>query len=518
VIPEPIERMKSAPLILLDRVDVDIAGAPVLRDVSWQLERGERWGVVGANGSGKTTLLGLLLGTVWPAPERGERRYDFGGGAMQDAVEARREIVVVSHELQDRYARWGWNFTALDVVLSGVFRTDVPRRRPEAPERKVALATMGELGVAHLAPRRFLELSRGEQRRVLIARGVAFAPSVLLLDEPASGLDRAARNELDALLERVPERVALVCAAHVEADLPAAIERIVRLESGRIVASGTRTGLAGGHRVSDAAYGAQAATADVFARVPAQNAAPDSAGEPVGSPADQDPRLPLVEIENANVWLGGRHVLRDVDWRIEPRQHWLVIGANGSGKSTLLRMLHGQLRPALGGTLRWPALGNPRSIWTLRRQVAWVSPELQASYRYPTSVRECVASGFDSSFGLTRAPTARESARVAELLAEFALDALAARPLTTLSYGQARRALIARALANRPRLLLLDEPWEGLDDDVAALLNRALSATVAHGTQLVCASHLAAHRELFSHEIALDAGRVTRTAGLVVAV
>ena len=493
--------MNPAPLVLLDRVDVDIAGAPVLHDVTWRLERGERWGIVGANGSGKTTFLGLIAGTVWPAPERGERRYDFGRGAEHDAVSARREIVVASHELQDRYARLGWNFTALDVVLSGVHRTDVPRRHPDARERKLALATMGELGVTLLAPRRFLELSRGEQRRVLIARGVAFAPSVLLLDEPASGLDRAARIELGALLERVPESVALVCAAHVEADLPAVIDRIVRLEHGRIAGSGKRSDVPRSGHERRARHEATAGTALEAARGAAHRRIRNRDSAP-----DRDRALPLVELESANVWLGPRRVLRDLDWRIEEGQQWLVTGANGSGKSTLLRMLHGQLRPAMGGSIRWPALGLPRSVWTLRRQVAWVSPELQAAYRYPTTVRECVASGFDSSFGLTRAPTPRENERVDELLAEFGLDALAARPLTTLSYGQARRALIARALVNRPRLLLLDEPWEGLDQDASAALNRALAATVAHGTQLVCASHLTAHRELFTHELALEPG------------
>ena len=494
--------MNPAPLVLLDRVDVDISGAPVLRGVTWRLERGERWGIVGANGSGKTTFLGLIAGTVWPAPERGERRYDFGRGAERDAVAARREIVVVSHELQDRYARLGWNFTALDVVLSGVYRTDVPRRHPAAPERKLALATMGELGVTLLAPRRFLELSRGEQRRVLIARGVAFAPSVLLLDEPASGLDRAARAELGALLERVPERVALVCAAHAEADLPAVIDRVVRLEHGRIASSGMRSQLAHGAHERRARRGAPAGAA----AEPALALTPGAEHVPGAPASGRDDTLPLVEVENASVWLGSRRVLRELDWVIEPEQQWLVTGANGSGKSTLLRMLHGQLRPAMGGAIRWPALGLPRSVWTLRRQVAWVSPELQAAYRYPTTVRECVASGFDSSYGLTRAPTARENERVDELLEEFALAALAARPLTTLSYGQARRALIARALVNRPRLLLLDEPWEGLDADASAALNRALAATIVHGTQLVCASHLTDHRELFTHEIALEPG------------
>jgi molybdate transport system ATP-binding protein len=498
--------MNPAPLVLLDRVDVDISGAPVLHGVTWRLERGERWGIVGANGSGKTTLLGLIAGTVWPAPDRGERLYDFGRGTEHDAVAARGEIVVVSHELQDKYARRSWNFTALDVVLSGVYRTDVPRRHPETRERKLALATMGELGVTLLAPRPFLELSRGEQRRVLIARGVAFAPSVLLLDEPASGLDRAARVELGALLERVPEHVALVCAAHVETDLPAAIDRIVRLAHGRIVGSEMRSEAPRRGHEQPARHGTSAGTALEPEAARLRRAKRVAVRERDSPRADRDHPQPLVEIVNASVWLGPRRVLRDVNWRIEPDQQWLVTGANGSGKSTLLRMLHGQLRPAMGGAIRWPALGNPRSVWTLRRQVAWVSPELQAAYRYPTTVRECVASGFDSSFGLTRAPTAREHERVDELLEEFVLDGLATRPLTTLSYGQARRALIARALVNRPRLLLLDEPWEGLDEDASAALNRALAATVVHGTQLVCASHLTAHRELFTHELALEAG------------
>ena len=504
--------MNSAPLIVLDRVDVDIAGAPVLRGITWRLERGERWGVVGGNGSGKTTFLGLLAGTIWPAPERGERGYDFGRGTEHDAVAARSEIVIVSHELQDRYARLNWNFTALDVVLSGIYRTDVPRRHPETRERKLALATMAELGVSVLAPRRFLELSRGEQRRVLIARGVAFAPSVLLLDEPASGLDRAARIELGALLERVPKDVALVCAAHAETDLPDAIDLILRLERGQIVASATRPAAAGGSHERHAGNGASAGTAVKRATLEGRRAQHASTGD--SRPAERERPLPLVEIKNANIWLGSRRVLRDFDWRIDAGQQWLVTGANGSGKSTLLRLLHAQLRPAKGGAIHWPALGNPRSVWTLRRQVAWVSPELQAAYRYPTTVRDCVASGFDSSFGLTRTPTARESARVDELLAEFSLDTLAKRLLTTLSYGQARRALIARALVNRPKLLLLDEPWEGLDEDASAALNRALAATTAHGTQLVCASHLAAHRELFTHEITIEAGGATRAAGI----
>jgi len=481
--------MTAAILVTLDHVDVDLAGTAVLHDVTWQLARGEHWGIVGANGSGKSTLLGLIAGSIWPAPERGIRRYDFGAGEETDAVRARSEIVLVGHELQDRYARMTWNFTALDVVLSGIYRTDIPRRRPAAGQRERAVEVLRRLGVADLAERRFLELSRGEQRRVLIARGVAFGPTVLLLDEPASGLDAAARKELNTMLELVARECTLVCAAHVPADLPAFIGRYLRVEHGRATAVARDSSAS--HPVARSA-----------------EAAAPAAGEERGTRTPA--ALPLIEVEHADVWLGGRHVLQDLTWRLMPGEQWLVTGANGSGKSSFLRLLHGQLRPALGGSVTWPALENPRDVWTLRKQVAWVSAELQAAYRYPSTVRSCIASGFTSSVGATRKPTAGEARRIDELLEELELVPLAERLLTTLSYGQARRALLGRLLANRPRVLLLDEPWEGLDAPMAELLNRTLERVAANGTQLVCASHLATHRSHFTHELVLVAGRAAQ--------
>jgi molybdate transport system ATP-binding protein len=471
--------MSAAPLVVLDHVDVDLAGTPVLHDITWRLVRGEHWGIVGANGSGKSTLLGLIAGAIWPAPERGTRRYDFGAGEETDAVRAKSEIALVGHELQDRYARMAWNFSALDVVLTGIYRTDIPRRASKHGERDRALAVLRRLGVDELAGRRFLELSRGEQRRVLIARAVAFGPSILLLDEPASGLDAGARIELERMLELVAQECTLVCAAHVPDDLPHLIRRYLLVDHGRVQAC---------ERASRER--APAATPSTHAVSPAAG----SAG------------APLIELERADLWLAGRRVLHDVSWRLMPGEHWLVTGPNGSGKSSFLRALHGQLRPALGGSVRWPGLGSPRNVWELRKLIAWVSPELQAAYRYPSTVRACIASGFTSSVGATRAPTADETLRIAELLEELELVPFADRLLSTLSYGQARRALLGRLLANRPRVLLLDEPWEGLDAPTAELLNRTLARVAADGTQLVCASHLATHRQHFTHELGLAAG------------
>ena len=339
----------SPPLLSLRNVDVDIAATPILRGIDLIVRQDTHWGVVGPNGCGKTTLLGLIAGSIWPAPDRGVREYCFAGRVWRDAVEARRRIATVGPELQDRYARWGWNFSALEVVLSGVFKTDIPRREANAAERLRAQALLDEFALAGLAGRPFLELSRGEQRRVLIARAMAFAPELLVLDEPASGLDFRARLDLDTQLARIAARTVIVSSAHSEQDLPRAITDILELGHGRIVS-----------------------------RHAAGHAEPHDAGPGLPqthSGARLESGEVLIELEHVDIWLKGRRVLHDICWRLRDGEHWLVSGSNGAGKSSFLRLLHGQMRPALGGTIRWPGLDNPRNVWALRRQVGFVSPE-----------------------------------------------------------------------------------------------------------------------------------------------
>ncbi|HEX7082104.1 MAG TPA: ATP-binding cassette domain-containing protein [Gammaproteobacteria bacterium] len=498
-----------APLVDLDGVDVDIDGTPILRSVDFRLEPGRHWGVVGANGSGKSTFLALIAGLRWPAPGRGTRTYDFGRGPARDAIDARREITLVGHELQDRYTRLEWNFPAEDVVLSGVFRTDVPRMEPTPAQTARVRALLDELALSHLADRPFLELSRGEQRRVLIARSLAFRPRVLLLDEPASGLDASARAALDAMLARVAEHVQLVIAAHAAEDLPDVVTHVLVLEHGRIAASGPRERPAPAAAARAAGGPApRPARVDAAAGRTAHGSGGATAGPAGAARAPSPGAPPLIDVRGADVWLGARRVLHGIDWQLRDGEHWLVKGPNGAGKSSFLRLLHGQHRPARGGTIRWPGLGDPASVWTLRRRVAWVSPELQAGYRYRATVRDAVGSGFDSSLGLVRRLRPDERERVEVLLGRFDLTALADRLLTELSYGQFRRVLLARALVHRPRVLLLDEPWEGLDRTTAALLAERLDECAAEGTQLVCASHLAIDGARYTHALALEEGVV----------
>jgi molybdate transport system ATP-binding protein len=197
----------------------------------------------------------------------------------------------------------------------------------------------------------------------------------------------------------------------------------------------------------------------------------------------------LLRLVNADLYVGYRPVLRGIDWALRAGEHWAVTGANGAGKSSFLKLLYGDLSPALGGRIErrgFPG-GTPIEAW--KRRVGFVSPELQADYLVDVSIFDLVASGRHASIGLGSAPTAADRRSARRWLRFFRLASLARRRPRELSYGQLRRALLARALAGGPRLLLLDEPVTGLDPRQRASIRRLLERLMARGLTVVIAVH-----------------------------
>jgi molybdate transport system ATP-binding protein len=201
---------------------------------------------------------------------------------------------------------------------------------------------------------------------------------------------------------------------------------------------------------------------------------------------------PLIELERVNVHLDGRHVLHDVSWTLRPGQQWAIVGPNGSGKSTLLGVIRGDrwIDPD-GGVRRYALDGAEQPVAAAAPRIGYVSPELQERYTrldLSFSGRVLIATGLHDSVYLPRGLDPSERERVDALVDRFGLNAIAARPVRELSFGELRVLLVARALVRAPRVLVLDEFTNGLDRRMRREL-LAFLARVAGTTHVVCASH-----------------------------
>lgn len=479
--------------ILLDRLRLHRGGRRILDDVCWHIGPGERWLVIGASGAGKTQLLKILSGDVWPDDaDHAARRYRFGGEWHDEPHEVRDEIAWLGPERQDRYERYGWNHTVLNVVGTGLHRTDIPLHRLDEAGRAACLSLLRRAGIARLARRRFLTLSYGERRLVLLARALAWRAPVLLLDEVATGLDEANRQRLYRLLgARAMRGGTWICSAHRPEDIPPGATHLLWLAAGRVQYAGPLRS-----RQMRAALAAAQDAPSRKLRVPVKRRRMRA------GPA-------VLTLENASVYADATRLLRDITLTIRRGECWVMHGGNGAGKSTLLRTLYGDHSVASGGRMLRAGQGPGVPLDDFRARTGLIAPHLQTDYPRYSSVLDTVVSGLHASIGLNFRATPAERRRAMTALAALGMEDFAARPLGEMSYGQVRRVLFARAAVLRPRLLLLDEPFTGLNAPVRADLQAWLDARIAAGVTVVMATHYRSEWPRHAtHELQLSRGAV----------
>ena len=453
----------------------------VLRDITWRLRPGERWALLGENGAGKTQLLKLLSGDTWPTPTTtptprtgAVRSYRAGRHAV-DLLDAKPRIAYLGGERQDKYLRYAGNLPVRDVVASGLHRTDLLLSPVTRPQARQVRAMLSACGLQRLAARKFLSLSYGEKRLALLARALVQQPDWLLLDEVYNGLDAEYRGRIDSVLQDARARgQSWIATAHRAMDVPPGTRALLELSEGRIRRM---------KRLSAADFARLRARAgESVAPTARRRLGPPRASAALGSV--------LLRLTNVDLYVGYKAVLRAVNWQLRQGEHWSVFGANGAGKSSFLKLLYGDLSAALGGKIErigFPA-GTPIFEW--KRRVGFVSPELQSLYTMDVAeVLELVASGRHSSIGLAAPMTAADLKSARAWLAFFKLRTLAKRRPRELSYGQLRRALIARAMAANPKILLLDEPFTGLDPIQRAAMKRLLERLMQRRVTIVAAVH-----------------------------
>jgi molybdate transport system ATP-binding protein len=468
-----VRAVKAYLEVRLQRIHVSRGERVVLRDIDWHIKPGQHWVLIGANGAGKTQLLKLVAGAVWPVPERRPvRRYRWGREVRTTPYEAQDEIAYVGPERQDRYERYGWNHSVLRVIGTGIHRTDIPLHELTAANQRAIGALARRLEITPLLPRRFLTLSYGERRLVLLARALASRPRLLLMDELLNGLDAARHaNALRFLSATRRSHLPWILSVHRPQDVPASATHALILEAGQVAYRGPIN---------------KAPLARWFAR---ESGLATATGKVPPVPRRRARASMLVRLTKADVYLDEHRALSGITLTIHKGECWVVHGHNGSGKSTFIRTLYGDHGVAIGGRIERAGIVSGVPLEMFKRKVGLVAPHLQADHPRNLTVAEVVQSGRHASIGLADAPSAADRAAADAALDFFGSGEFATRPLHELSYGQLRRVLFARAWAGKPALLLLDEPYSGVDAPTRRALMRHLDELIAAGATVVIATH-----------------------------
>jgi iron complex transport system ATP-binding protein len=233
---EPVE-IDPDLVIAVDKVSVTRGGKHLVHGIDWHVELDERWVILGPNGAGKTTLLNLASARMHPS--RGTVHVLGERLGRVDVFELRTRIGLASVAVHDRIPP---EEPVLDAVVTAAWAV-VGRFREgyDSPDLARAKALLEQVGIANLAARAYGTLSEGERKRVQIARALMTDPELLLLDEPAAGLDLGGREDLVRRLGDLaadPDAPAMVLVTHHVEEIPPGFTHALLLREGSVVAQG----------------------------------------------------------------------------------------------------------------------------------------------------------------------------------------------------------------------------------------------------------------------------------------
>lgn len=493
----------------------DLKGTKIER-LDWQMKLGEAWLVIGPNGGGKADFLAALSG---------EKMFidNESGSVLPSVFENSTETVSLEKaalliqeerdldesEYMDRIdeGRSGRRFIC--EVLGG---PDARHRSTPLPPIASRLETLPEVklcGVEKILDRGLKFMSTGEIRRTLLCRALLSGKKLLILSDPFAGLDAQSRSILLEFFQKMVKRqnegslngTSIILAMERYHEIPDSITNVLEFTDKKVSFCGSkkeyekilekRSAKNELERVAEkqeflsqlseaqGAVVARAAVAEAVSEVWA--GVPES-----DSDAQNSSENTLVCMNGVNVGWDGRQVLKDFSWKVLPGQHWFIRGPNGSGKTTLLELITGDNKQVycndvwLFGRKR----GTGESIWDIKKNLGIVSYRLHVEYRMVggTCLEDVIISGFRDSIGLYEQKTDMEISAAKKWLKLAGFEGRETESFGTLSYGEQRAVLIMRAAVKSPKLLILDEPCHGLDEQYRQKILDLLETVAMSGT------------------------------------
>jgi molybdate transport system ATP-binding protein len=414
----------------------------VLKDISFELGANDCLAIVGPMGSGKTTLAKALSGRLF---RKGE--VWFQGSFVL--------YVAQQHHFKNRS-------NISEFYLQQRFNSS------DSDDSYTVREELGELDVAEyvtmfmldgLLDKPLLQLSNGENKRLQIVKALGQRPDWLLLDNPYLGLDIAGRAVLSAGLSQLHSQGIRFILFLSGGDIPEFVNRVYTLRRDVVSIPRLKSG-------------------DIKDVLSSRIQLVDS----------------IVALRNVTIRYGSKTILDQFSWVINRGERWVLKGPNGAGKSTLLSLITADNPQSYAQdiTLFGRKRGTGESIWDIKRNIGYVSPEMHLYFKETGNAFAVVASGLFDLLGVTRKVNEQQTEQVYSCLAMFGLGYLRDRPFHTLSTGEQKMILIARAFVKNPPLLILDEPCQGLDPEQVEVLKEVINAIAASSDMtLIFVSHYA---------------------------
>lgn len=443
--------------------------------INFSLEAGEQLAIVGPNGGGKSELVNTLIGAY---PLLGsEVAYDFSPRSSSMASDNIRYMAFRDNYGDTAegsyYYQQRWNSQD-----AGLYPT-VAELLPEGGDPAMREKLYKLFHIDEMLHKSSILLSSGEMRKFQLTKALVGNPRVLILDNPFIGLDADTRHQLGHLLHELvlTTDLQLILVLTLPQDIPPYITHVVTVE-----------GMTAGEKLTREAF----ISALSGKEMPHLDDEKRQRIASLHTPGQEVDAERVIEMHGVGIRYGARTILDGLDWCVRRGECWALSGENGAGKSTLLSLVcaDNPQSYACHITLFDHRRGSGESIWDIKRHIGYVSPEMHRAYLKRLPAIDIVASGLYDTVGLYRRPRP-EQLEVCEWWMDiFGILPLRDRDFLTLSSGEQRLVLLARAFVKDPALLVLDEPLHGLDNRHRQCVKDIIDAFCSRkGKTLVMVTH-----------------------------
>lgn len=398
--------------------------------------KGQAWCIVGANSSGMEEFFNLVTGE--------DKTIKTDHLELEDSgiISFKKQQELYEAELRKD------DTDSMDKIDPGTLAKDFLQDIENYTD------LIDALNMAPCLDKGYRQLSTGQSRKLMLLSQITKGKSCLIIQSPYEGLDAGSRKELDKALDHLHrQNILLIFFVNNIGDMPFFSTHAGVMRKGCLAVQGL---------VKDVLH---AVENDLYKESPDFKAlVADLHEKPM--PSGNKNQTELVFLNKGFAGYRGQNIFQDLTLTIRQGDHTIVSGPNGCGKSTLLQMITGDHPACYLNDLRIFGIkrGTGESIWELKKSMGIVSADLHRNYYVPGTTLHCILSGLFDSIGLYQPFTRQQEVLALEWLARLGMTKDAETPFRDLGYASQRLVLIARALIKLPKLLILDEPTQGMDE------------------------------------------------------